>query len=179
MNEPTSGGTRLRSLADLETLRTLVGNLREAFYVSNLHGDVLDANRAFLQMLGIESLEDLKRYTAFDLFVDPEQRVRELVLLSQQGAVREFEFQIRRLSDGAIRTVLDACSAVRDPDTDDVLFHGLLVDITDRKEAEERLSQTASLLTATLESTADGILVVDGDGRVATYNRKFLEMMNA
>jgi diguanylate cyclase (GGDEF)-like protein/PAS domain S-box-containing protein len=172
----TPGGSRLRSLADPETLRTLVANLREAFYVSNLRGDVLDANQAFLQMLGIESLEQLERYTAFDLFVDPEQRVRELELLSCHGAVREFEFQIRRISDGSIRTVLDACTALRDPESDDVLFHGILVDITDRKEAEERLTHTASLLTATLESTADGILVVDSAGTVATYNRKFLEM---
>ena len=171
-----SGGTRLRSLADLETLRTLVGNLREGFYVSNLHGDVLDANRAFLQMLGVESLEELARYTAFDLFVDPEQRVRELELLSRHGAVREFEFQMRRISDRSVRTVLDACTAVRDPESDDVLFHGVLVDITDRKEAEDKLSLSASLLTATLESTADGILVVDNAGTVETFNRKFLEM---
>jgi PAS domain-containing protein len=109
----TSGGSRLRSLADPETLRVLVGNLREAFYVSNLHGDVLDANKAFPQMLGIESLEELTRYTAFDLFVDPEQRVRELELLSRHGAVREFEFQIRRISDRSVPATCTASSWTR------------------------------------------------------------------
>ncbi len=173
----TSGGTRLRSLSDAETLRALVGNLREGIYVSNVKGDVLDANKAFLDMIGVASLDELQRYTAYDLFVDPEQRARELDLLGREGAVREFEFKIRR-PDGEIRTVLDACTAVRDPDSGETLYHGILVDITDRQASAEHLSQTLSLLAATLESTADGILVVDGEGKILTVNRKFHEMWN-
>ena len=51
-----------------------------------------------------------------------------------------------------------------------------LTDITGRKLAEEELSRSHSLLHATLESTTDGILVVAADGRVTSYNRKFLEL---
>jgi PAS domain S-box-containing protein len=36
--------------------------------------------------------------------------------------------------------------------------------------------ELASLLRATLESTADGILVVDREGAIAAYNQKFVEM---
>src|SRR5258708_585938 len=38
------------------------------------------------------------------------------------------------------------------------------------------LEQTMSLLAATLDSTADGILVVNSDGRVTTCNRTFAEL---
>ncbi len=48
--------------------------------------------------------------------------------------------------------------------------------ITDRKQAEENLRNTLSLLGATLESTADGILVVDQQGKIVSFNRKFVEM---
>lgn len=41
---------------------------------------------------------------------------------------------------------------------------------------EEELQKSNSLLKATLESTADGILVVDKEGKVSGYNHKFVEL---
>ncbi len=49
-------------------------------------------------------------------------------------------------------------------------------DISDRKLAELELETSLSLLQATIESTADGILAVDGQGKVVSFNRKFAQM---
>jgi PAS domain-containing protein len=46
----------------------------------------------------------------------------------------------------------------------------------EKKISGKVLQQTASLLAATLESTADGLLVIDNSGKVTTYNQKFLSM---
>ncbi|TAP44664.1 EAL domain-containing protein [Arthrobacter sp. S39] len=45
-----------------------------------------------------------------------------------------------------------------------------------RKAADADLREAMSLLTATLESTADGILVISSDGSVAGFNDQFLKM---
>lgn len=54
----------------------------------------------------------------------------------------------------------------------------LIIDITKRKKAEEDLKNTISLLNASWESTADGILVVDLKERMTQWNHKFIEMWN-
>ncbi|HEY4491223.1 MAG TPA: GAF domain-containing protein, partial [Acidobacteriota bacterium] len=53
---------------------------------------------------------------------------------------------------------------------------GLAFDVTEPKKAEEELERSLSLLRATLESTADGILVVDQEGKWISFNKKFVEM---
>ncbi len=49
-------------------------------------------------------------------------------------------------------------------------------DTSHRQEADAGLREAMSLLTATLESTADGILVVSGDGQIAGVNNQFVTM---
>jgi PAS domain S-box-containing protein len=49
-------------------------------------------------------------------------------------------------------------------------------DITDLKEAINSLEQARSLLEATIEATADGLLVVDLQGNVSAYNKRFLTL---
>ncbi len=45
-----------------------------------------------------------------------------------------------------------------------------------RTEEDARLREAMSLLSATLESTADGILVVSAEGRISSVNNQFLSM---
>ena len=45
-----------------------------------------------------------------------------------------------------------------------------------RRYTEKQLQESVSWLNATLESTADAILVVANDGKVRNFNRKFVEM---
>jgi PAS domain S-box-containing protein len=50
-------------------------------------------------------------------------------------------------------------------------------DITARKKAEEALRQSLSLLQATLQSTADGILAVNREGKITSDNERYMEIM--
>ena len=55
-------------------------------------------------------------------------------------------------------------------------FQSVGRDITDKKKTEDELKSTLSLIEATLESTDNGILVVDQKGDVIKTNRRFAEM---
>jgi diguanylate cyclase (GGDEF)-like protein/PAS domain S-box-containing protein len=147
---------RFQSLQDPETLRLFIENLREGVYITNEAGEILDANPACLEILGVSSLEELRRHRAQDLFADPAQRDREMELLADAGEVRELELTLRR-PDGEERTVLDSCHVMRDAETGQLLYHGILIDISGRKQLESRFHE-ASLR----------------DPLTGCYNRRFL-----
>jgi PAS domain S-box-containing protein len=55
-------------------------------------------------------------------------------------------------------------------------FLGVTRNIAERKEAEMALKRSLSLLQATLESTADGVLVVDRSGKITDFNERFAQL---
>jgi diguanylate cyclase (GGDEF)-like protein/PAS domain S-box-containing protein len=135
--------TRFRTLTDPESLREFAKNLREGIYISSRDGHLLDANRAFLEIFGVESVAELGEFAAVSSFVDPEQRTAEMLLLERDGSVREFEIELKR-PDGATRTVLDTCYLIHDPDTGEGFIHGVLIDITARKQLEAALLEMST-----------------------------------
>jgi PAS domain S-box-containing protein len=60
-------------------------------------------------------------------------------------------------------------------DGDEFLL-AIVRDITERKLAERAIRDSADMLRSTIESTADGILVVNDQGKTVYTNRKFSEM---
>ena len=140
MQVPRPAPTGFSSLGDADSLRMLVKNLREGIYITNDRGEILDANPAFLEMLGVGHIDDLISYGMSDMIVDPSRRIQELELLDRDGAVREFELQILR-PDGAVRTVLDTTYTVKDPENGETYYHGILVDISARKVHEDVLRE--------------------------------------
>jgi diguanylate cyclase (GGDEF)-like protein/PAS domain S-box-containing protein len=131
-----------RSLKDPFTLGEFIRNVQEGIYITTIEGKILDANPSFLRMFGVKSLEELREYTAEQLLVNPERRQEELAAISSDGSVREFEIDIRR-PDGEVRTVLDTAYQVTDPETGETLYHGILIDITERAQLEQQLLRAA------------------------------------
>ena len=150
----------LRSLSHPETLSAFVQNLREAIYITNARGEVLDGNPAFLALIGVRSLLELQNYGANELVLDPSRRLAQLDLIDREGYARDFELQLVR-PDGSLLTVLDSSYSVTDPETGEAIYHGVLVDITARKKMEEDLRQ---------QSMRDPL--------TGCYNRRYLAEMD-
>ncbi|HUR92851.1 MAG TPA: sensor domain-containing diguanylate cyclase [Gemmatimonadaceae bacterium] len=126
-----------RSLSDPATLQQFASKLGEGIYISTPDGAILDANQAFVDMVGVGSVEELKAIKAHQL-MDPARRSEEEALLESHGSVRSFEFELKR-PDGGTRYVRDTGYVVRDEDTGELFYHGILVDISAQKALEQQL----------------------------------------
>jgi diguanylate cyclase (GGDEF)-like protein/PAS domain S-box-containing protein len=131
-----------RLLEDPWALAQFVRNIQEGVYVTTTEGRILDANPAFLRMFGVSSLDELGEYKAEQLLVHPQRRLDELAVLARDGAIREFELEIRR-PDGEVRTVLDTAYQVTDETAGEIVYHGILIDITERTKLEQQLLRAA------------------------------------
>lgn len=129
-----------RSLHDPETLRRFIAKLREGIYISTQDGRILDANPACVEILGASSLEELQRFRLQDFYADPKRRSEETKRLACEGRVRDNELVLRR-PDGMERPALHTCDSVEDAETGEVLYHGILVDISHRKLLETRFHE--------------------------------------
>jgi len=78
--------------------------------------------------------------------------------------------------DGSIRWIENKIIPALDSDGQLIRINGVTSDVTGRKQAEKELEASFSLLEATIESTADGILVVDFNGKIVRFNKKFTEL---
>ncbi len=82
-----------------------------------------------------------------------------LIIFQQRTRTRELELEVAM-------TTADLREANR----------GLAQEIIERKEAQEEIENALSLQRATLESTADGILVVNDEGKMVGLNQRFVTM---
>ena len=127
----------------------------------------LRVNPAFEKLTGLKAADVLNRHVRQvlpqieDYWIEVFARVAQS---SQPMAYENFSAPLKRHYDTWIFSPA--------PGKVGVIF----TDITERKLAEVELHQKNSLLEGTLEATADGILVIGGDGRVTSYNRQFIEL---
>ena len=115
---------------------------------------------------------DWRRVVHPEDLLDVKERFRKAVAAKEK--VLRVTYRICR-RDGSGRWLEDRRQMIYDAAGRLSHVDGLLLDISEAKAAEKDLQKTLALLNATLESTADGILVVDAAGKIATFNRRFLK----
>jgi PAS domain S-box-containing protein len=86
-----------------------------------------------------------------------------------------YDHRIRR-PDGSVRMLHTRGEVMPGPDGKPARLVGSCWDVTEHWQATAALEHSVSTLTATLNATADGILVGDRHGKVSVVNRRFLAM---
>jgi diguanylate cyclase (GGDEF)-like protein/PAS domain S-box-containing protein len=102
----------------------------------------LDVNPEFARIFGYDSSAEFLRAVtdiARQLYVDPTDRDRFKESLETKGWVADFEACYRRKDGSEFWATLNAGS-VKDMEGRVLCYDGFLVDVTERKEAEERLA---------------------------------------
>ena len=150
--------------------RGLFENVIDGVYIASREGEIITANPALVEMLGYDSVEDLKSAgKTIVLYVNPVDRERVFARLEAEGVVKNFEYRLRR-KDGSQIVVLENSRAIMDDDGRIVAHEGTITDITERKRAETRVFEEKERAQVTLQSIGDGVITTDADGKIDYIN---------
>jgi two-component system NtrC family sensor kinase len=127
-----------RRLAE-EKYRTLFQQMQEGVFLATPEGKLLDCNDAFVRMLGHDSREELMALNVdAELYASAEQREVFRREVEQHNYVRNFEVSLRR-KDGTLLTAMESSFATRNPAGKIARYQGFLLDISEKKRAEDEI----------------------------------------
>ena len=156
----------------------LVSTIPDQIYFKDRQSRFIRINDAVAKRFGLRSPDEAVGKTDFDVF-------------SEEHARQAYEDEQRIMStgdpliglveketwpDGHVTWDSSTKVPLRDADGNITGLVGISRDITEHKRDEDGVRMSASLLRATLESTADGIMVVDMNSKVLDFNQQFGEM---
>ena len=152
-----------------ERHRTLLNHLPVGVYRSTPEGRFIKANPATADLFGAESVEALLEWDVQDLFYDAQDRDRFVGRLLRDGIVT-YEFPVQRI-DGKVIWVRDYARAIQDETDGSIFFDGMLLDITERKKAEEQFRQMHTELEHLFTTIPIGMCLLDHDLRYLYINK--------
>jgi diguanylate cyclase (GGDEF)-like protein/PAS domain S-box-containing protein len=163
---------------EVARLQSLVQNAGSITILLSREGVVRGSSGAMARLLGVD--QEWLEGRDIECIVEVADRpvladaLREVASAASVGRATTVDVRMTHAGGHAVPYALTITNLLDDPTLEALVVTGH--DITDRVRTEAQLRSANSVLAATLESTAEGILVVDRTGTPTNFNRRFADM---
>ena len=155
-------------LAEREAkIRRLVDANIIGIFIANCEGDILEANDAFLRTVGYNQEDLVSGRVRWTDLTPPEWRertARALAEVARTGTIQPYEKEYVRKDGSRVPVLVGAASF---DGSERVAF---VIDLTERKRAEEALRESEEQWKAVFENNPTMYLIVDAAGTVLSVN---------
>lgn len=144
--------------------RGIFENAAEGIFQTTIDGRIISTNPACIRILGYDSVEELfKSVTDVrKLYAEPGRRLHLIRLIKAEGVVSDFEAIIYRKDGSKIWVSINA-HALKDTEDKVVGIEGMIIDITNRKRAENNFQ-------VLIDGSPDAIIAVDRNFNMLLIN---------
>lgn len=157
-----------------DAYRSILAATRDGFWIVSSEGKLLDVNQRYTEQSGY-SREELLNMHIIDLEArkSPEEHVIHIKRIIETG-VDQFE-SVHRRKDGTLWHVEISVTYLK---SNGGIFYAFLRDISERKQAENRLRESEEMLRAITDNTNTVIFIKDLAGQYLFVNRLFEELFH-
>jgi two-component system, cell cycle sensor histidine kinase and response regulator CckA len=168
LEDPNLPSASVPTVEQLDEFQQLYDEAPCGYHSLDANGVFVRINQTGLTMLGYSSEELIGHKTFFEILTTASQQIftNNFSLFKQRGYVRDLEFQIIR-KDNSIFLVSLSSTAIKDANGNYLVSRSVMIDISDRKQAEQKIREQANLLAI----TSDAIYVHDLENRILFWNQ--------
>ncbi len=157
-----------------ELLRGIFESAPVAMAVIGRGGRPLYWNAEYERQISLFTAADVRTVDTREVYRDPVQRERILRALRETGSVRNEEFEAFVSKEGATFWAIGSMERITFGGEKATL--AWLLDVTERKAAEELIRQKEQQLRAFLEASPIGVVIAGKDGRALFSNSRWREI---
>jgi len=158
-----------------EYFENLFNQVPEGIVISNNVGRVIRINAEFTRMFGY-GRQEVVGCMVDDLVAPPQSFLEAMAITDCVARGEKISREgIRRRKDGSLIHVSILGVPIITHDQQ-VAVYGIYRDISDRKHAEESAQMEKAYLEQLVETAAEGIVMLDPEGRIILHNSEFCRM---
>lgn len=154
-----------------EDLQKFFDDDLSAVYISTPAGQLLDCNKAFLNIFGFKSKQEALAFPIVKLYPAPSERNRFIEFIKKHKKIENFERELVSF-DGRIIYTFESAIAEFNNANELIRIRGYIVDITKRKIAEVELTK----LSRAVEQSPASVVITNQNGDIEYVNKKFCEV---
>ncbi len=156
-------------------LNGLLQRINVGIFRSTADGQILEANPAFLRMLGFQSLLEAQGVRLQELFLGADDRVRLLDQMRHHGHVHRAELKLRRM-DGEVIWVL-LTESIGSSHNGQLVMDGLVEDVSQVKRTQEALRESEARFTLAARGAIEGFWDWNLRTEEIDYSPRWKEML--
>ena len=149
--------------------RRIFEDSKDTVFVTSVDGEIIDVNQAGADLFGYGSRGEVIGLNIRKMYVYPEDRRKFRQEVERKGFVRDYEIKLRK-KDGTEMDCLMAATVRRADDEKTVGYRGIIRDVTEYKQAEERYRTV-------LRTAMDGFWIADAEGRFLDVNDAYCRLI--
>jgi len=159
-----------------EKFKRIIRDLDVGFFNSTLDGILLDYNKAFCKILGLDARKNHKSSLLYDFWQNRKDRAVYTKLLMAKGSVRNYIINAIK-HNGENIIIQTNAHLVKNDKTGIIYIEGTISDITEQRKATEEIINKEKQYRLLFNFSPNGILIEDTEGTILDVNPAYTELM--